>query len=84
MLMRMSTAIYLEARLLRERIKERVGGALRRVREEKDGAVLVEYALLIAGLALALSAAIFLLYTAIFAKFEEATAIIETGGGPAA
>jgi len=70
--------VYLEANLLKEKIKGRFEKALRVVHGQEEGAVLVEYALLIAGIALALIAAITALYLAIAGAFSKAAAKINT------
>ncbi len=65
----MVSRLYLEMVSLRER----AAGALKRLHGEKDGAAMVEYALLIAGISVALIAAIAALYTAIQGAFTTVT-----------
>lgn len=77
----MLTRMYFEMWALKEGVKERARETLRRLREEKDGAAMVEYALLIAGISVALIAAIAALYTAIQGVFTEVTTTITGSTG---
>ncbi len=76
MLSLISTRVYVEASLLKVRIKERFQEVLVKVKRphaDEDGAIMIEYALLIAGIAVAMIAAIFLLFQAIATTFNNAT-----------
>ncbi len=74
MLSLISTRVYVEASLLKVRIKERFQEVLvKRLHADEDGAVMIEYVLLIAGIAVALVGAIALLFAAIAGVFTEAT-----------
>lgn len=74
MLSLISTRVYVEASLLKVRIKERFQEVLvKRLHADEDGAIMIEYALLIAGIAVAMIAVIFLLFQAIAAVFSNAT-----------
>ncbi len=74
MLSLISTRVYVEASLLKVRIKERFQEVLvKRPHADEDGAIMIEYALLIAGIAVAMIAAIFLLFEAIAGTFNNAT-----------
>ncbi len=75
----MLTEMYLEAVILKDSLKDRVYQAWRRVRDEKDGASVVEYAILIAGLTIAVTTAAFALYTAVANRLNNAASIISTG-----
>ncbi|MHC4275885.1 MAG: Flp family type IVb pilin [Planctomycetota bacterium] len=80
MLSLISKRVYVEASLLKVGIKERFHETLvKRLHLDEDGAVMVEYALLIAGIGVALMVAIFQLFTAVSGKFNEATTFINTG-----
>ncbi|MHC4198238.1 MAG: Flp family type IVb pilin [Planctomycetota bacterium] len=80
MLSLISTRVYVEASLLKVRIKERFRETLvKRLHVEEDGAVMIEYALLIAGIGVALIVAIFALFTAVQSKFQEAATVVNTG-----
>ncbi len=75
----MFTKMYVEAVILRDGLKDRIYQAWRRVRDEKDGASVVEYAILIAGLTVAVTAAAFALYTAVSNRLNNAATIVSTG-----
>ncbi|MFQ5862413.1 MAG: Flp family type IVb pilin [Candidatus Brocadiales bacterium] len=72
----MVTRMYVNLVALREGVRERIEETLRRLHEEKDGAAMVEYALLIAGISVALIAAVAALYGAISGSFGAATTAI--------
>ncbi len=79
MLLQISSRVYVEASLLKLRIKERFQKVLvKRLHADEDGAVMVEYALLIAGISIALVAAMFALYTAVTGKINNAADLINT------
>lgn len=76
----MLTRTYVELLALKEGVKERayetLSQTLRRLYGEEKGAAMVEYALLIAGISVALIAAITLLFLAIQGAFTTVTAKI--------
>ncbi|MFQ5862412.1 MAG: Flp family type IVb pilin [Candidatus Brocadiales bacterium] len=72
----MVTRMYVNLVALREGVRERIEETLRRLHEEKDGAAMVEYALLISGISVALIAAVAALYGAISGAFSSATTAI--------
>ncbi len=72
----MLTRMYVEAMILRDDLKDKVYETLRRLRDEESGASVVEYALLIAGLTVAVSAAALALYTAVANRLNNAAAIV--------
>ncbi len=75
MLSLISRRVYVEASLLKVRIKERFQEVLvKRLHADEVGAIMIEYALLIAGIAVAMIVAIFLLFSAISEVFNNATA----------
>lgn len=76
----MLTEMYVKASLLKEDVKDRVLGTLRRLREEEEGASMVEYALLVAGISVALIAAVSALYGAISGAFGKVTNAINVNG----
>lgn len=76
----MLTEMYVKASLLKEDVKDRVLGTLRRLREEEEGASMVEYALLVAGISVALIAAVGALYSAIQGAFTNVTTAINDAG----
>lgn len=76
----MLTEMYVKASLLKEDVKDRVLGTLRRLREEEGGASMVEYALLVAGISVALIAAVSALYAAIYGAFGRVTNAINDAG----
>lgn len=76
----MLTEMYVKASLLKEDVKDRVLGTLRRLREEEEGASMVEYALLVAGISVALIAAVTALYHAISGAFGKVTNAINVNG----
>lgn len=76
----MLTEMYVKASLLKEDVKDRVLGTLRRLREEEEGASMVEYALLVAGISVALIAAVSALYGAISGAFKSVTNAINGSG----
>ncbi|HHT9119452.1 MAG TPA: Flp family type IVb pilin [Candidatus Hypogeohydataceae bacterium YC41] len=65
----MLTRMYVELGILKDSVKERFWEALRRIREEKDGAAMVEYGILVAGIAVASIAIIIAVGATIKAKF---------------
>ena len=74
MLSLISRRVYVEASLLKVRIKERFQEVLvKRLHAGEDGAIMIEYALLIAGIAVAMIVAIGLLFQAISDVFNNAT-----------
>ncbi len=75
----MLTSVYVKLSILRDSAKERVLEAFRRVRDEKEGAAVVEYALLIAALVMAAAGAAFALYTAVSTRLQNAADVINTG-----
>lgn len=79
----MLTRMYVELDILKESLKERVCETLNRLREKEDGAALVEYALLVAGITIAVAAAAFALYNAIAGRLNNASTLINTGAVPA-
>ena len=74
--------MYIELMALKEGVKgrayETLSQALRRLYGEEKGAAMVEYALLIAGIGVALIAAIAALYVAISGVFNRVTTVINT------
>lgn len=79
---RMYVRMYVELMALKEGVRERayetLSQALRRLYGEEKGAVMVEYALLIAGIGVALITAIGLLYLAISGVFTRVTEKLDT------
>ncbi len=76
MLSQISTRVYIEASLLKERFQKVL---VKRLHVDEDGAVMVEYALLIAGIAIALIISILGLFGAIEGRFNEAAGFINEG-----
>lgn len=76
----LTTRVYIELLALKEGVKgrayETLSQALRRLYGEEEGAAMVEYALLIAGISVALIVAIGLLFVAIQGAFTKVTAAI--------
>ncbi len=71
MLSLISSRVYLESSLLKVRVKERFQEVLvKRLHADEGGAVLIEYALLIAGIAVALIAAIAAFFSTIATFFN--------------
>lgn len=74
----MLTRMYVELDILKESVKEKVYDTLRRLREEKDGAAMVEYGLLIAGIAVAVMAVIFAVGTTLNTMYGKVNTQLST------